>query len=96
MNVNKIVKIHKTLADKTRWEIFNAIWQHPGSSGKELLVEFKITQPTLSFHLNKLQLSGVVETKKRGQSHYYYPNIDILEEMIKYGQEALSVAKKAR
>lgn len=96
MNVSKIVKLHKTLSDATRWEIFNAIWQHPGLSGKELLVEFKITQPTLSFHLNKLEQSGIVIVKKEGQSHYYYPSITLLEEMIKYGQEALAAAKKSR
>lgn len=96
MNVNKIVKVHKVLSDKTRWEICNAIWEHPGLSGKELLVEFKITQPTLSFHLAKLEEAGVIQVKKEGQSHYYYPNVSMLEDMLKYGQQALALVKKAR
>ncbi|MBQ0045303.1 MAG: helix-turn-helix transcriptional regulator [Mycoplasma sp.] len=54
-----------------------------------------MTQPTLSFHLNKLEQAGII-VKKEGQSHYYTPNIHLLDEMVKFGQQALAVAKKSR
>lgn len=96
MNSTKIVKVLKTLSDATRWEISNAILSHPGLSGKELLAEFKVTQPTLSFHLNKLEQFGLISVNKIGQSHYYTPNIVILEDMVKYGRQAVTAIKKSR
>lgn len=96
MKVDKIVKMHKTLADTTRWEIFNMIWQHPGISGKELLSHFHITQPTLSFHLTKLFNGELITVKKVGQSHLYWANVDLLEQMLKYGWQALTINKKTR
>ncbi|MCQ3915544.1 MAG: ArsR family transcriptional regulator [Mycoplasmoidaceae bacterium] len=60
------------------------------------MVEFKITQPTLSFHLSKLENGDMIKVKKIGQSHHYFANVDLLEEMCLYGQKALKLNKNSR
>ncbi len=92
----QIVKLHKTLSDKTRFEIFDKIWKNPHISGKELLTEFRVSQPTLSFHISKLENSKLIITKKEGQSHYYCANMDIIEQVLSYGKKCLEINKKAR
>lgn len=89
-----MVKLHKTLSDKTRFEIFDKIWNHPGISGKELLAEFHISQPTLSFHITKLEQSRLIVVEKAGQSHYYKANMDMLKPMIEYGMKIFQINKK--
>ena len=40
-----------------------------------------ITQPTLSHHLKKLRLAGLVDSERRGLWAYYYVNPEALEEL---------------
>lgn len=94
MTVLQMVKLHKTLSDKTRFEIFDKIWQNPNISGKELLADFHVTQPTLSFHINKLAEAKLIEVKKVGQTHHYKANKVIIEGLIEYGKKCLAINKK--
>ena len=65
----------KVLSDKTRLDVLSYIYLHPGCSGKELLVNQKVSQPTLSFHLARLEQIDIIKVKKVGQTHYYEINI---------------------
>ncbi len=94
MTTTQIVKLHKTLSDKTRFEIFDKIWNNPNISGKELLAEFHISQPTLSFHITKLETNKLIVVEKIGQSHYYKANMDMLKPMLEYGMKIFQINKK--
>lgn len=78
----------KALSDETRFSIFKQL------KGKELcacqlLESFRITQPTLSFHMKKLMECGLVTGRKDGIWMRYRINDDairgvtsILEDLI--------------
>ena len=83
MTRSELVKILKVLADKTRINVLSNIYMNPDISGKELLVMQKISQPTLSFHLSKLEQINIIKSKKVGQSHYYVVNHNMIHDSIK-------------
>lgn len=62
---NKHVLFMKALADETRLKIFNML-----ADGElcacEILEEFTITQPTLSYHMKILTESGLVDSRRDG------------------------------
>jgi ArsR family transcriptional regulator len=47
----------------------------------ELVPLFDISQPTLSHHLNKLRMAGIVDSERRGLWAYYYVIPDALNEL---------------
>lgn len=49
--------------------------------GCELLEKLRITQPTLSYHMNILKEVGLVLAKKSGKNTFYSINSDIYNEM---------------
>ena len=75
---NKYALFLKALSDETRLKIFNML-----SSGElcacNLLEEFNITQPTLSYHMKILCESGLVNGRKDGIWMKYTINKDDLE-----------------
>lgn len=68
----------KALGDETRVKIFHML-----SNGElcacNILEEFHITQPTLSYHMKILCESGLVNSRKDGVWMKYSINIDVLE-----------------
>jgi len=62
------------MGDKVRHLVCKEIFAHPGISGKEILVKFKVSQPTISFHIAQLTKVGIIVDRKDGQRHLYYPN----------------------
>ncbi len=68
----------KALSDETRIKIFDML-----SNGElcacKILEEFKITQPTLSYHMKILAESGLVESRKEGIWMRYSINPSNLE-----------------
>jgi ArsR family transcriptional regulator len=68
----------KALGDETRLKIFHML-----SNGElcacNLLEEFNITQPTLSYHMKILCESGLVNGRKDGIWTKYSINMDSLE-----------------
>lgn len=82
------VLLFKAFADETRLEIIDLL-----SSGEmcacQLLENFNITQPTLSYHMKILCESGIVNGRRDGAWMYYSNNIAILENISQF----LSVIK---
>lgn len=74
------VQLFKALADETRLKIIELL-----SSGEmcacELLQNFNITQPTLSYHMKILCDSGIVKGRREG-AWMYYRNENIIFEDI--------------
>ena len=70
--------IFKALSDTTRVEIIDML-KSGTMCGCKILEKFKITQPTLSYHMKSLVESGLVAVKKEGVWNYYSINDDVLE-----------------
>lgn len=60
----------KALSDETRIKIFEML-SHNELCACEVLEEFKITQPTLSYHMKILCESGLVRSRKDGNMTKY-------------------------
>lgn len=74
----------KALSDETRVKIFEMLSQDE-LCACEILEEFNITQPTLSYHMKILCDSDLVNSRKDGIMTMYSinkDNLDILREFI--------------
>lgn len=58
--------IHKTLADVNRLRIVRRLAQGEASVN-ELIDHVGLSQPLVSWHLGKLRLAGLVETRRAGR-----------------------------
>jgi len=70
--------IMKALADETRLKAFHML-KDGEKCACELLEEFKITQPTLSYHMKVLCDSGLVNSRKDGIWIKYSLNCSVLK-----------------
>lgn len=77
----KYALLMKALADETRIRIFDML-----SKGElcacNILEEFRITQPTLSYHMKIMCDSGLVNCRREGVWMKYSINSDKLKEII--------------
>ncbi|MDQ7092335.1 metalloregulator ArsR/SmtB family transcription factor [Desulfosporosinus sp. PR] len=82
-NYSEYISIFKALADQTRLKIVGLL-----SAGEmcacQLLDHFKITQPTLSYHMKILCDSGLVRGRSEGQWMYYSNNNEIIKSVSFY------------
>ena len=85
--------LFKALSDETRLRIVKMI------SGTELcacnlLEEFNITQPTLSYHMKILTECGLVFARKDGSWMRYTLNDEKVAEMAAFLADAVSIPEK--
>ena len=77
-----IAKASDALAHPARVEIFRFIYKENMARhqvcNKDVVAAVGYAQATVSQHLNKLVISGLVEVKKKETYSYYYVNIGIL------------------
>ena len=79
----KKVEILKSLADGTRLSVVHKL-AHDGCEmlGSDLVggcsQVLKLSQPTLSHHLNRLVRSGVLQARKVGTEKHYCLNTELL------------------
>lgn len=66
--------VFKALGDEQRLVLVEEIIKNPGISGKTLMINTHLTQPTLSFHLKHLTKTKIIDYVKDGQTHCYYIN----------------------
>lgn len=80
------VQLFKALADETRLKIIELL-----SSGEmcacQLLENFNITQPTLSYHMKILCDSGIVKGRREGAWMYYSNNRITLADISEFFSE---------
>lgn len=62
-----------TLGVKTRFNLYKYLLQHRDEAVNvsTLVKQMKLTQPTITFHLNRLAKSGLVDRKKSGREVNY-------------------------
>jgi ArsR family transcriptional regulator len=84
--MEQIAKISDALAHPARIDIFKYIMkcnaERKPIRNKDLVEIFPYSQATISQHMNKLVIGGLVQTKRTGVSTYYYANIGIIGKYI--------------
>ncbi len=79
IDIKKLVKISKALADENRYRIFKLIADRGEISCKEITDAFSLSQPTVSHHLKVLTESELVAFRKEGQWSYFFINKNVLQ-----------------
>jgi len=69
----QLVAFFQALADVSRLKLVGLLAQRERSV-EELVAALAVRQPTVSHHLSKLRLLGLVTMRKEGQVHYYTLN----------------------
>lgn len=71
--------LFKALADENRRKILELL-KHQEMSVSELQEHFRITQASLSHHLDILKRANLVRNRREGQFIYYEINTSVFEE----------------
>jgi ArsR family transcriptional regulator, arsenate/arsenite/antimonite-responsive transcriptional repressor len=83
MNLTRIEKISKALADQTRLKIYEQIASHEGVKCCALVEMRGVTPATVSHHLKILSEAGLVECKREGQFVVNRVNPKIIDQFTK-------------
>jgi len=70
LSIKKIRQILKSFADDTRLRIINLL-SHQEMSVSELCLILNVSQSSLSKHLGRLRLTGIVNDRRGGMNVYY-------------------------
>ena len=80
--ISLIANASDALAHPARVEIFRYIYvrnlKRSPVCTKDLVSEFDYSQATISQHMKKLLISGLVTAEKKGTYSYYYVNLGVL------------------
>lgn len=80
MNASSAVDSLRALAQETRLHIFRLLVRHaPGGLPAGVIAErLRLPGPTLSFHLNALARTGLIEAHRNGRSILYSANLEAI------------------
>ncbi len=84
MDYKQYANIFKALSDETRLKIIEMLIKSGELCACELLENFKITQPTLSYHIKMLSDCGVVKARRDGAWMRYTLNIETIKSLSAY------------
>jgi DNA-binding transcriptional ArsR family regulator len=89
MNTLSAVDSLSALAQETRLNIFRLLVQNAphGLAVGEVARRLKLPGPTLSFHLNILAATELIEPKRDGRSISYSPNFQNVNRLMNYLME---------
>jgi ArsR family transcriptional regulator len=78
----RMAEVAKALGDPVRLQLVDVLRRNAGKVCVcELVPLFEISQPTLSHHLKKLRVAGIVDSERQGLWAYYYVIPDALNEL---------------
>lgn len=80
--VRKLVRLFKALSDETRHKIFELLCAEEELNVTDICEVFKVTQPTISHHLQILRNCDLVETRKEGKMVYYCINKEVINNVF--------------
>jgi ArsR family transcriptional regulator, arsenate/arsenite/antimonite-responsive transcriptional repressor len=75
--------VFKALGDPTRMAILQLL-REQSRTPSELLERIRVTQPTLSHHLDILKRADLVETRREGQYIHYSLNMTVVQMAMEY------------
>jgi DNA-binding transcriptional ArsR family regulator len=86
MNTSSAVDSLAALAQETRLNIFRLLVQNApkGLPAGEIARRLKLPQPTLSFHLNILAATELIEPHRNGRSISYSANFQNVNRLMNY------------
>ena len=89
MNTSSAVDSLSALAQETRLNIFRLLVQNApnGLPAGEIARRLKLPGPTLSFHLNILAATELIEPQRNGRSISYSPNFENVNRLMNYLME---------
>lgn len=87
-----IVSYFKALSDENRMTILELLVQGE-NCGCTLIDKIPVTQPTMSYHLNLLEKTGLTSAYKQGVWKKYVVDFDKIDEMILYLQSLKQIKK---
>jgi len=70
----------KAIANDTRYDIITLLRDHPLNAG-EIASHFTISTASISYHLQRLEQSGLVTVERLGQYKEYKLNAEAFEEI---------------
>jgi len=76
-----LVRIFKALADQTRQDILELLGEEE-MNVTDICSEFRISQPTVSHHLQILKNCHLVDSRKEGKKIYYYVKQEIVRDVF--------------
>ena len=78
----RMAEVAKALGDPIRLQLVDVLRKHAGKvCVHELLPLFDVSQPTLSHHLRKLRLAGIIDVERPGLWSFYYVREEALEDL---------------
>ena len=84
--IDEIARVSDALAHPVRIDIYKYIikcnTERRPIRNKDLVEAFPYSQATISQHMNKLVIGGLIKAKNVGVSTYYYANIGIIGKYI--------------
>ena len=83
LNFKELALCFKALGDETRVKIVEML-KNGKLCANEILENFKITQPTLSYHMKMLVECGIISYEKKGLWNYYTLNIEKMNWLSQY------------
>ena len=85
-DIETIALVSDAMAHPVRLALFRYVMQCNKAMtpvcNKDLVAQFGYSQSTISQHMDKLLISGLLETKKEKKYTYYYANIGVLMRYI--------------
>lgn len=76
--------VFKALNDPIRRKILELLKKNGDMSAGAIAVQFDISKPSISHHLDLLKQAGLVEVMRDGQFLYYSINTTIIDELMKW------------
>ncbi|MBU1104955.1 metalloregulator ArsR/SmtB family transcription factor [Candidatus Parcubacteria bacterium] len=67
----KCLACFKAISDNSRSKIYEFVQSGKSKTVSEVVSHFKLTQPTVSYHLMELAKTGLLKRIKKGREVYY-------------------------
>ena len=82
-DADELAALFKAVADPVRLRLLSLIACHEGGESCvcDLLDEFDVTAPSVSYHLRLLREAGLISAERRGTWVYYRANPDVMRRM---------------
>ncbi|MHB1688028.1 MAG: metalloregulator ArsR/SmtB family transcription factor [Ignavibacteriaceae bacterium] len=81
--MKQFTEFFKAMSDPTRREILQCL-KKKAKTPSELLEEIKVSQPTLSHHLDILKRANVISGLREGQFIRYSLNMSVFDMAVEY------------
>lgn len=90
-DLREVAVVHKALSDPTRLRMIQRLAEAPGTV-TDLMRHVDLSQPLVSWHLRRLRVAGLVETRRQGREVICTLAPETLERFHERERELLGLA----